>query len=95
MSLLESYLDPGFFTYLILLVMTLELSVIWVYHSLTKKGIPPRQAIANLAAGGGIVLAMGLIVEGVASHWVALLLLVALLAHCVDIAFRWNAHAVD
>ena len=95
MILFESLFKSGLFAYLILLVMGIELLIIWVYYLVTKKGIAPMHALASLGAGGTIVLAMALMAKGAATHWIALLLILSVLFHWIDLANRWNTNLPD
>lgn len=94
MIFLETLFESGTFAWLILLVMGLELLAISAYYLITGKGIPPAHAFTTLGAGGAIVLAMGLLVDGAAGHWVALLLIVSMLIHWLDLANRWNTSSI-
>jgi hypothetical protein len=60
-------------------------------HRRTGRGIAPRQFLASLAAGLGLVLALRCVLVGAAWPWVALWLAAGGAAHAVDVWQRWRA----
>jgi peptidoglycan/LPS O-acetylase OafA/YrhL len=80
---------------LILLGVLLEAVALFAYWRQTGKGIAPRLLIANLASGGSLMLALRFTLETAvlaqnAAGAFALCLAVALAAHIVDLAARWD-----
>ena len=74
----------------ILALMVLEGIVLVVYHRATGRGIAPSGLLANMLAGGCLLLALRVALTGASWHWIALSLAAALLAHLADLRCRWR-----
>lgn len=72
-------------------LMALEAVVLAGWRGRTGTGPRPRELLATLAAGAGLLLALRCALAGSSWHWIALWLLVALAAHVADLAGRWRA----
>ncbi len=60
-----------------------------LYHRHTRRGPAPAAVLANLAAGGCLLLALRVALAGGWWGWVALCLTGALAAHAADLRQRW------
>jgi hypothetical protein len=80
---------------LILLGVLLEAAALFAYWRQTGKGVAPRLLLANLVSGGSLMLALRFTLETAllgqsAAAGVALCLALALAAHLLDLAARWD-----
>lgn len=75
---------------LILLLVVAEALALVVLHRVTRRGVAPGKLLANLLAGGFLLLAVrsGLVGAGwpVMAGWLGL----SLLAHLADLRARWQ-----
>ena len=75
---------------LILLLMVVEAAVLALHNRRTGRGLPVRQVVTVLLAGGFLMLALRAALTGAAWSSVALFLGLGLLAHLADLAGRWR-----
>lgn len=71
-------------------MMVLEAAALIAYHSKTGKGIRPLQALAALAAGASLFVALRLALTGAPWLWIGAALAASLAAHIADLTSRWN-----
>jgi hypothetical protein len=64
--------------------------VLALFHRLTGRGIKPSEFLPNLFAGLGLMLALRRVLSGGSWSVAALYLLIALIAHLVDLGLRWS-----
>ena len=74
----------------ILLLMVAEAAVLGLYNRRTGRGLPARQVVTVLMAGGLLMLALQAALTGAAWSSIALFLGLGLLAHLADLAGRWR-----
>jgi hypothetical protein len=74
----------------ILVFMVLEGVVLIAYHWSTGRGIAPVALIANLLAGGGILLALRATLSGWGVGAVAACMALSFAAHLTDLQRRWR-----
>jgi len=74
----------------ILLLMVAEAAVLGLYNRRTGRGLPARQVVTVLMAGGLLMLALRAALTGAAWSSVALFLGLGLIAHLADLAGRWR-----
>lgn len=72
----------------ILLLVLLEALVLALWHARGGPVPAPAQLLPNLLAGGSLLLALRLALADSAPVWLAAALLVALLAHLLDLYLR-------
>ncbi|WP_205686602.1 hypothetical protein [Chromatocurvus halotolerans] len=75
---------------LILLAVLAEGAGLLVLYRVSGRGIPPGVLLPNLVAGGCLFLALRLVLSDAAVYWVALTLVVALIAHLTELVLRWQ-----
>lgn len=77
---------------LILASVCVEAVALLIYHRLTGGGVAPGPLLASLGAGASLILALRIAVSAGSStsHWIAVCLLVSLLAHLSDLTQRWQ-----
>jgi hypothetical protein len=90
MPSLEALIESGRIVDLMLAVLVLECAALWVVHRRTGRGIAPAALIANLGAGGSLMLALRAALTGAAWPAVAAFLLGSLFFHAADQVFRWH-----
>ena len=75
---------------LVVLVMLLEAAVLWYWRRQGRGGVATADLWPMLAAGGCLLLALRAALTGAPWPWVGLWLLLALLAHLLDLQRRWQ-----
>jgi hypothetical protein len=91
---LAAEIDPRFVDLALALIL-LEAVGLTTYHALTGRGPAPIGTIANLLAGGFLVLVLREMLCGASPFWVIASFTSALIAHGVDLAIRWNSRGVS
>jgi hypothetical protein len=82
--------SPGFID-LILAGVVLEGGALLAYRRATGRGVAPGMLVANLVAGGSLMLAVRLcLTGGSALSWLPACLALALAGHLADLALRWQ-----
>lgn len=74
----------------ILVMVVAEGLLLALYRRVTGRGIPILDLSVNLLAGACLLLAARLALGGAAPAWIAAALGLALMAHVVDLYFRWR-----
>jgi uncharacterized protein involved in response to NO len=81
----ESWIDA------ILGLVILEGLLLVAWRAWTGRGPKPGPLIANLLAGGFILLALRLAISGGSLVWIATCLAFSLIAHLIDLVSRWES----
>jgi RsiW-degrading membrane proteinase PrsW (M82 family) len=76
---------------LVLALMVVEGVLLAIYHRRRGRGIPAAGLVANLLAGGCLLLAVRAALTHAGWPVVSLWLAAALLAHLADLRSRWRA----
>ncbi|MGJ7506172.1 hypothetical protein [Variovorax sp. GT1P44] len=79
----------------VIVVTLLECFVLLAWRLLTGRGIAPIEFMPNLASGLCLMLALRCVVLDGGTHWVALFLLGAGVAHGIDLGLRWRRREAD
>jgi hypothetical protein len=90
MDTLASLYSSGRFVDVILAFMVAEGLLLVAYQRLTGRGIAPVAVVANLLAGGGILLALRATLSGWGTAAVAACMAVSFAAHLTDLQRRWR-----
>lgn len=88
-SLLAVLVSPPVIDLILLAVLAEGVGLLVLYR-VSGRGIPPGVLLPNLVAGGCLFLALRLVLSNAALHWVALALVVALIAHLSELVLRWQ-----
>jgi hypothetical protein len=80
----------GWFLDVVLALMLVEGIVLVAYRRLTGRGIAPIAVVANLAAGGGLLLAFRAAVGGWGAPAIAACMALSFAAHLTDLQRRWG-----
>jgi hypothetical protein len=87
-----SAFDPRYID-LALVLIVVEGTALLAWRAKTGKGPAPRGLIANLAAGACLLLVARALLTGAGALATLAALTVALVAHGVDLALRWEGEA--
>ncbi len=93
MAVLESLVSSGRIVDLMLVFVALEVVAILLYRARRGGGVPPWPLLANVGAGGSLMLALRAGLGGAGWTLVALCLVSALAFHVLDLALRWERPA--
>ncbi|NOG71957.1 hypothetical protein HJG45_16460 [Roseicella sp. DB1501] len=74
-------------------LMLLEALALLALRRSRGGGLAPAELLAFLLAGAGLLLALRAALVGAAWQWIALPLILALLAHLADLGLRWRRAA--
>ena len=75
---------------LVIAMTVLEAAALAIHHRLTGRGVAPRDFLPNLVSGLALMLALRAAIGGTAGGWLPAALLLAGLAHAVDLRRRWT-----
>lgn len=67
-----------------------EVIALMIYWRRTGKGVPTVPLLANIGAGGSLMLALGATLKGFSTEVIALCLIASLVFHITDLAIRWK-----
>lgn len=87
---IASVVTSGRFVDAILAFMVAEGLVLIAYQRATGRGIAPASVVANLVAGGGLLLALRATLAGWGAGAVALCMALSFAAHLADLQRRWR-----
>jgi hypothetical protein len=87
---LEAMVSDGTIVPLILALVVAEGIALTVFHRLTGRGPAPAALVANLAAGGCLLLALRSALRGDSASAVSGWLAAGFVAHLCDITLRWR-----
>jgi hypothetical protein len=90
-SALPTLITGGLFVDVILAFMVAEGIVLVAFHLATGRGIAPAAVVANLLAGGGLLLALRAMLGGWGLPAVAACFALSLAAHVTDLQRRWRS----
>ncbi len=90
MSTLEALIQSGRIVDAMLAVLVLECAVLWLVRRRTGRGIAPVALLANLGAGGSLMLALRAALSNAGWPAVAAFLVLSLCFHVADMGLRWR-----
>ena len=70
--------------------VALEVALLLAWRARTGDGIPAAQLLANIGAGGSLMLALRAALTGASTGAIAAWLVAALVCHGADLALRWR-----
>ncbi len=74
----------------ILALMLIESIALILIGRKLRRAIPASQVLVSLGAGAALLLALRAALLGFAWQWISLWLLAALVAHILDLRYRWG-----
>ena len=86
---MQDLLTSGWIVDAILVLMAAEATLLLALWLIAGRGIRPIPLLANLAAGGSLLLALRSVLTGGSSSTLAVFLLLSLAAHVLDLICRW------
>ena len=90
---MSDWFESGSIIYPILVLVALEALLLLAMRRRTGRGIPPLPLLANLAAGGFLMLGIRAALQDQSWGWIGLFMTLALLAHLLDVGSRLAAAA--
>ncbi len=90
MEMLDELIASGRIVTVMGAFVALEVVVLLAYRARTGRGIPAASLLANIGAGGSLMLALGAALRGAGTLAIAGWLLGALVFHVADLALRWR-----
>jgi hypothetical protein len=85
---LEALFDNGSIVLIILIFVVIEAAVLLLFRRRTGRGIPHVPMLANLLAGGCLMLAIRSALLDHPWIWIGLYMSLALIAHLIDFGSR-------
>lgn len=87
---LNDLIGSGRIVDIMVLFVVIEVIVLIVYWKRTGRGVPTIPLLANIGAGGSLMLALGATLKGMSTGVIAMCLISSLIFHLTDIAIRWQ-----
>jgi len=87
---LTQVISSGQIVDIMVLFVAIEVLALIIYWRRTGRGIPTVPLLANVGAGGSLMLALGATLKGYAASVIALCLIFSLVFHLTDLALRWR-----
>lgn len=87
---LNELIGSGRIVDIMVLFVVIEVVALIAYWRRTGKGVPTIPLLANIGAGGSLMLALGATLKGMSSTTIALCLIASLIFHMTDLAIRWQ-----
>ena len=87
---LSNIISSGRIVDLMVIFVVIEVLVLIAYWRRTGRGIPIVSLLANVGAGGSLMLALGATLKGYEYTIIALCLVSSLVFHVADLAIRWK-----
>ena len=87
---LSNVISSGRIVDVMVLFIIIEVVALIVYWRRTGRGVPTIPLIANVGAGGSLMLALGATLKGYNTNVIALCLIASLVFHVTDLALRWK-----
>ena len=88
--MLQSLVTSGRVFDVMLAVVAVEVVAVLLLWALARRGIPPAAFVANIGAGGSLMVALWVQAQGLPWPWLAASLLAALAFHVADLVQRWT-----
>lgn len=86
----DNLINSGRIVDVMVVFVVIEVAILIVYWRRTGRGVPLIPLLANVGAGGSLMLALGASLKGYDAHVVAMCLLSSLVFHLTDLAIRWK-----
>ncbi len=90
---MEALFNNGDIVLIILFLVAIEAAALIVFHRKTRRGIPYTPLIANLIAGGCLMLAIRSALLDQSWPWIGCFMALALVAHLIDFGTRIGREA--
>ena len=87
---LNELIGSGRIVDIMVLFVIIEVIALVLYWWRTGKGVPTVPLLANIGAGGSLMLALGATLKGMSAMTIAVCLIASLIFHMTDLAIRWQ-----
>lgn len=87
---LSKIISSGRIVDIMVLFVIVEVIALLAYYRSTGRGVPTLPLLANVGAGGSLMLALGATLKGFDTTVIALCLVASLIFHLSDLAIRWK-----
>lgn len=87
---LSNVISSGRIVDIMVAFVVIEVFVLILYWRRTGRGIPTVPLLANIGAGGSLMLALGATLKGYEPNVIAICLVSSLVFHLTDLAIRWK-----
>ncbi len=87
---LSDIISSGRIVDIMVLFVVIEVIALTIYWRRTGKGIALIPLLANIGAGGSLMLALGATLKGFVPEIIALCLISSLIFHVTDLVIRWK-----
>lgn len=87
---MEDWFASGRAVDLVLMLVLLEALLLTAMHYVGSRGPALRNVLPNLVSGGALLVTVRLAIADAGWVWLGSMLLLALLAHLVDLGLRWD-----
>ena len=87
---LSGVINSGRIVDIMVVFVVIEVIALIIYWRRTGRGVPTVPLLANVGAGGSLMLALGAALKGLDTSIVALCLVSSLVFHLTDLAIRWK-----
>lgn len=87
---LDDLIGSGRIVDIMVVFVVIEVMVLIIYWRRTGKGVPTIPLLANIGAGGSLMLALGATLKGMSPTTIAVCLIASLIFHMTDLAIRWQ-----
>lgn len=87
---LSHIISSGRIVDIMVLFVIVEVLLLLFYYHRTGRGVATLPLLANVGAGGSLMLALGAVLKGFDTNVIALCLVSSLIFHVTDLAIRWK-----
>ena len=87
---LSTLISSGRIVDIMVLFVVVEVIVLIVYRQRTGRGVPVVALLANVGAGGSLMLSLGAALKGMGASVIAAFLVLSLIFHVTDLVIRWR-----
>lgn len=91
MGVLQEMILSGQIVTIMLLFVVVEIILLAALWLIKQKGIPLIPLLANVGAGGSLMLALRATLTGGEWYWIATFLVASLCFHTWDLSLRWQS----
>ena len=87
---LSGVITSGRIVDIMVVFVVIEVIALIIYWRRTGRGVPTVPLLANVGAGGSLMLALGASLKGLDTAIIAACLVSSLVFHVTDLAIRWK-----
>ena len=87
---LPTLINSGRIVDIMVAFVVVEVIVLIIYRQRTGRGLPAVALLANVGAGGSLMLSLGAALKGMGATAIAACLVLSLVFHVTDLVIRWR-----